>query len=124
MEFDVYLKQNLFLKELNTKLNTKMYPKNVVRGRNICMLHPFTPTTRILFPFSQKLIQKQLLQARFFLASADLFPKAEPVLEEFDSKPLRVAKIPKHMKGKYIVKSFSEAFFDPVNSDNTATCIP
>jgi hypothetical protein len=51
-------------------------------------------------------------------------PKAEEDFEEFVNNPLRVAKTPKHMKGKYIVKSLSDAFLDPIISDNTATYNP
>jgi len=51
-------------------------------------------------------------------------PKAEADLEEVASNPLRVAKIPKHMKGKYIVNSLSDAFLDPIISDSTATYNP
>jgi hypothetical protein len=57
-------------------------------------------------------------------AIAGLLPKAEADLEEVASNPLRVAKIPKHMKGKYIVNSLSDAFLDPIISDSTTTCNP
>lgn len=109
------------------KLNTNYIFQKVqelARGRgdwHVSFLHTYYSES---LSFFSCLMQQLRFQARFFLAIADLLPIAEVFLEECDSNPLRVAKTPKTMKGKYIANSLSDALLESIISDNIAICNP